>query len=893
MKDPRDKIRDPDCELCKLHSGAEHVCLLGSGPTRSNIMVVGEAPGAREDDEHAAFVGKAGKELDALLDEVGLNRSEVYVTNAAKCRPPENRTPTKPEIKTCTQAYLAEEIEMVQPELILALGNPALYSLTGKSGIKRHRGLVKPLNAKAVGTKNADQGLPVVFPTYHPAYVLRNPSIRPEVLSDLHRFARMARGEKMEQETTVRLILTKRNLAWLLQKLATADLVSWDIETYTEWTKGDPVPEKPGLQEWHGADSMIVSCSFSWEPGQAAVIPLHHVKSPWKDPDAVWLRIGAVMQRDDAKYIAHNGKFDSRWSAEKGVRIRQDFDTMLAAHMLDENRSKGLKQLSQITLGADAYDVGEELGNARYMPLKRLCVYNGKDTDYTLRLYYVFREQLKQEQRAARVFKFLMMPASNVLVDIERHGIWIDPERWAIRRKFAERALKKIYGVIERHWPKTKDMRVCLDCAERSRAKKKQSLWDPEDLMLKEPEADPDQCPKCGSDNWELREVEIEPINLNSPQQVARLLFSELGLDIVERNKKDDGSDGAPSTREAVLLRLAKEHDAPKALIKYRKWAKRINTYFDPWMHEHSDDDHRVHGSYKLFGTVTGRLSGEGGIQQVPRDPFMRSLFGAPPGRKFIQADFSQIELRIAAMLAHERRMLRMYSAGEDLHMNTAMQMTGKRKEDVTKEERKKAKAVNFGFLYGMGAEKFVDYAFENYEVEVSLNDANRFRDRFFEAYPALRPWHDRQRRLARRYKRVHSPLGRVRHLPDIDSGEKSVASEAERQAINSPVQSCASDLMLLAACQLAGEIDVGNEPLDPDDGWIVGTVHDSLLFDVADDYVLDACRIIKTTMEDLYPVKKLFGTAITVPIVVDVEVGQHWGEATHAFNGKKLVKIT
>jgi uracil-DNA glycosylase family 4 len=861
--DPRDEIRNPNCTLCPLHEGAEYVCLLGGGPTTAKIMVVGEAPGTREDDQHVAFVGKAGQELDSLLKEVGIDRKDVYVTNAAKCRPPENRTPSKKEIKVCAQNYLAQEIELVQPDLILALGNPALTALTGKSGIKKHRGLETKLNLKAIGIEaGALENSPRVFATYHPAYALRNPAIRPEVVSDLQRFARMARGESGVTETKVQIVRTKAHLRWLLHKLNTVDIISWDIETFTE--------DGNNLQEWHDGRSMIVSISFSWEPGQAAVLPLNHEKTPWKDPTKVLQLLKPVMERDDAKYIAHNGKFDSRWMAQFGIYVRQDFDTMLAAHMLNENRSKGLKQLSQIVLGADAYDVGEELGDAFHMPLKRLCVYNGKDTDYTLRLYYVFREELKAEPRIARVFKFLMMPASNLLVDVERHGIWLDSERWAVRRAYADKAVNKIYKFIARHWPETKDMRVCLDCESKSRAKKKQSIWDPAELALKDSEADGDLCPKCESDNWELREVEIDPLNLNSPPQVARLLFNELGLDIVERNTdKDTGEETTPSTREAVLLRLAKVHDVPKAIIKYRKWAKRITTYFDPWRFEHSDENDRVHGSYKLFGTVTGRLSGEGGIQQVPRDPFMRSLFGAPPGRKFIQGDFSQIELRIAAMLANERRMLR----------------TGKPKEQVTKEERKKAKAVNFGFLYGMGEDKFVDYAFENYDVDVSPDEAHRFREGYFNAYTALRAWHDRQKRLANRYKRVHSPLGRVRHLPDIDSGDKKVSSEAERQAINSPVQSCASDLMLISAIRLhprLRELDV----------WIVGTVHDSLLFDAPEENVLKACRIIKEIMEDMDFVRRRFGAEITVPIVVDIEVGQHWGEATHEYSGGKLVSL-
>jgi DNA polymerase I-like protein with 3'-5' exonuclease and polymerase domains len=308
-------------------------------------------------------------------------------------------------------------------------------------------------------------------------------------------------------------------------------------------------------------------------------------------------------------------------------------------------------------------------------------------------------------------------------------------------------------------------------------------------------------------------------------------------------------------------------------MIKYRKWAKYLSTYILPLWFEHRDQDGRVHSNYKLFGTVTGRLSGEGGIQQIPRDVFIRSLLGATPGWTFVQGDYSQVELRVAAMLANERRMLRMFTVGEDIHMNTAVQTTGKLASEITKEERKKAKAVNFGFLYGMGAPKFESYAFDNYGVKVTPEEAQETRDRFFESYPGLRPWHERQRRLARRYHRVNSPIGRVRHLPDILSTDKDVQAESERQAINSPVQSMASDLMLMALIRLHARMSKeGN-------ARILGTVHDSILFEVKHGYEDYWLPIIKETMEDMEYVRRTFGFEVTVPIIADIETGSHWGE--------------
>lgn len=788
-----------------MHIGAEHVCLMGSGPADAEIVVVGEAPGAREDDEHRAFVGPAGMLLNKSLSELaGVERDECYVTNVAKCRPPENRTPERKEVKICTDTYLRRELDMVKPQFMLLLGNSALQGVVGKSGITKHNGSTFKVDYEG--------GRATAMASLHPAAILRNPKWAQAFGMDIQRFGRMVRGEATSPVTDVRIIRTRKHLAWLLRELADAQIISWDIETYT--APAEPPYVRSNFQEWWGDDSMIASISFTWKAGCSAVVPLWHERSPWKDPKDVLERLKPVMERDDCKYVGHNVKFDARWMAAKGIEVPQTFCTMLAAHMIDENRPKGLKSLSRTILGADAYDVGEELGNAREMPLRKLCIYNGKDTDYTYRLYKQFRPKLVEEERVARVFNKLMMPASEALVDIERTGVYLDPERWRERHDKALENREKLYAYINR--------------------------WVPPDMR---------------------------PINLNSPPQVGRFLFEHLGLPVIQKTKT-----GNASTAEPVLLRLAHEHKAPTAMIKYRKWAKYLSTYLLPWWFEHRDLDGRIHSNYKLFGTVTGRLSGEGGIQQVPRDPFIRSIIGAQPGWLFLQADYSQVELRIAAMLANERRMLRQYAAGEDIHMLRAMKMTGKLAEDVTKEERKKGKAVNFGYIYGMGAAKFVIYAFDNYGLKVTPEEAETDREGFFEDYPAFRPWHERQRRLARRYHQVASPIGRVRHLPDILSQDKDVRAESERQAINSPVQSFASDLMLMSLVTL-------HPQLPTDEARIVGTVHDSLLFEIREDMVDEYAPLIRDTMEDMGIVRKKFGTDVTVPIKVDIEVGTHWAE--------------
>lgn len=790
-RDPRDKIRNPACELCDLHAGADFVCLMGSGPTSTKIMVVGEAPGAREDDQHVAFVGKAGQLLDKLLMEhAKIDRDDCYVTNVAKCRPPKNRTPERKEIKTCVEEYFYQELEMVEPDFVLSLGNPALQGTLGKSGITKHRGTAYPKEGY------------VVFPTFHPAAVLRNPRYLEPVEADLQRFGELVRGEDNSPKTSVRMVTNPSQMKWLLRKLDETDEFSYDIETneLREW--------KPG--------SKIVSIAFTWEPGQAVFVPIFHKRTPWSDPQQA-LDLLSPVCRKKGKHVAHNGKFDAKWMKHFGLPIRQTFDTMLAAHMLDENRLKSLKDLSQVLLGAEAYDLGDEIKDAYNVPLKRLAVYNGKDTDYTHRLYHLFRDQLREQPRIARVFAKLMMPASNALVDIERYGIQVDWERWLDRSAKVEGNCLALEKAMKKYIPKDKR----------------------------------------------------DEFNFNSHPQIAAWLFDDLGIEPIEMTDK-----GNPSSKESVLLQLRDEHRAAALLLKHRKWNKYRTTYIGPWA-GHVDKDMRMHPVYKLFGTVTGRLSCvEPNLQQVPREPFIRSIIGSRPGYVLIEADYSQVELRIAAMLAHEQRMLRMFSAGEDIHMNTAVEMTGKPASKVEKEERKKAKAVNFGFLYGMGAKKFVEYARDNYEVEVSLPEAERVRKRFFRSYPGLKPWHDRQRRLAHRYERVSSPLGRVRHLPDIRSGDEGVQMDAERQAINSPVQSTASDLMLVALIELHKLSLQGVY-----DFRVVGSIHDALLNECHEDHIEPVCGLIEATMLDMNRIYRMFGARIDVPLEVEIKYSSHWSE--------------
>jgi DNA polymerase-1 len=511
--------------------------------------------------------------------------------------------------------------------------------------------------------------------------------------------------------------------------------------------------------------------------------------------------------------VAQNGKHDNQQLAGAGVYLEHGFDIMLAAHLLDENRPKNLGFLSQSILGADVYKGMVELKPDKIMkePLRKICEYNGYDVGYTHQLYPHLRREILAQPRLLRLFAKLLMPASHVIQQVETAGWYVDQPLLWDRIKQLQLEIAKRKKVLRANLPKA----------------------------------------------WR------EDFNFNSTQQLGRWLFSAKGLGL---SPLELTATGAPSTREAVLLHYH-DHPAVAALLEYRtlelKW---LRTYLLPWS-VRLDSRSRLHTVYKLYGTVTGRLSGD--MQQVPRDSFIRGVFGAPPGWSFVQADYSQIELRIAAHCAHERRMQRAFRTGEDLHLLTATQLTGKPGTAVTKEERKRAKAVNFGFMYGMYPKKFQSYAFESYGVEVSLGEAEAAREQYFRTFRDLPSWHERQKRIANNHHRVVSPLGRVRHLPDILSSENSVRMEAERQAINSPVQATASDLMLFSMVQLHAQ-------MNPREAFIVGTLHDAIFFQVRDDSLGEYLPLIKQVMESL-PLKRTFGLELSVPIVVDVDHAQHW----------------
>lgn len=815
-------VRNAVCSACKMCQGVDEkdICVTGNGPTGARIGVVTTFPLNPK--------SYMLKNLRAWLKGAGIDPDQVMWLSAIKCSA--DGSITKSVMKAC-RPYLEAELDFLKLDYVLSIGTEALFACTGKSGIMKYRG------------RTEVRGHTIIFPTISPSMLSRNPGLTAGFEADIRYFGNLTRGVDAnddpwhlpydDQWTTVD---TEDALRDTVRALGVADVVSYDVETV-------------GASE-HLSGAAIVSLSYTTltngEPHVWAV-PLFHPESPWQDRWIEVLNIVGRAMRKVPKRVAHNAKFDTRWMRHFGVKIMPTFDTIIAASLLEENRPKGLKPLALHLLGADPWAI--ETKELLTTPLDEVLDYNGLDTWHTLRLYLLFREQLMEQPRLARLFTKLMMPAVRELTRVEARGVYVD-------RK-----------VLEENWAIVRDTL--------GRIEKELSEYLPHDDEV------PDRLKKKG----------VVQVNFGASNFARWWLFEYLKWPVIARGKqKEDGSPGQPSMAEGVFQLLAERGDpVAKLLLERVQWQKFHTAFFTPYSAQLTEDS-RLHSTFKPWGTVTGRLSSgkedqekitgtrarntmQGvNLQQVPRNKLVRGVFGAAPGWTFVEADYSQIELRIAAFLANERRMLHLYATGQDIHMATAMQMTGKPASLVTPEERKKAKAVNFGFLYGMGWAKFISTAYANYGLHVSEEESRAFREAFFQQFPDLPAWHRRQRMLARKYKRVETPMGRVRHLPDVDSMNEEVRAEAERQAINSPVQAMASDMALLSLVHTARRFRAEGIEAYP-----ICAVHDAVNYEISDRDVPRAIPIIKETMENL-PLEELFGCTLTVPIVVDIKAGKHWG---------------
>lgn len=498
------------------------------------------------------------------------------------------------------------------------------------------------------------------------------------------------------------------------------------------------------------------------------------------------------------------------------------FDTMVAAHLLNEELPLSLLSTCVMELGVDDWGKGKHsFGDGVYPPSPLwgkdgMGTYCAMDVAYTHLLYERQRDKLRANQDLAKLMKYLVLPGLEATCRMERNGIWVDQARVEDRKQ---------------------DM--------------KQKLEDLKVQMLSYVSEDFRDTADFGNEHF-LRNW------LFTPEP------SGLGLKPLGFTEKT----GRPKVDEASLQEL--KHPAVEVLMDFRKSTKLLQ-FFEAWATWY-DPDSRIHPHFNLTGTVTGRRScDKPNLQQVPRDHIARSCFGAPPGWLLLEFDYSTAEVRIAAWLANEETLLKIFAdPKQDVYRYTAAIIYGKPESEVTKDERQGAKAVVLGFLYGMSARGFVIYAKQTFGIEFTPEQGEEFRRIYFETYPRLVSWHEKQRRAAMKDRQVPSPLGRVRHLMNILSSDRLSVLKAERQAINSPVQGFGGDHTLAASVSLMGI-------LDPEEIMQVGDIHDALLFQVREDVWEKWAYIILQNMERP-PALAPFNLHIPVRMKAEGKVSSHWG---------------
>lgn len=840
------------CELCGDHD----ISSLSVGPLDAEIVVV----------TNRRSSGRFQDALDLELKELGLDVTKVLFTPVIKCKSFDVSLTTR-QLKDHAAEFLDPELRSHPRKFILCLGNESLQAVVGKSGITKYRG--KPFDVLDGA---------VAMSTLSPSAINRNPGQKPGYLADLRLFVNRTKDQIDEFPQPDYLVVdNKEKLKKLFKILSMTEEISIDIETYA-----------PGGEYYMDGGRMvsiaatcIVIDSFGSRKRAVWALPLWHPQSPWRN---VWQDLVAMLGKyisNIKEVIAHNSSFDCKWLIWFGCKMYPTFDTMLAIALLNENVQKGLKPQAMARLGVEPW--GIDTGDLTRYPIAEVLHYNVLDTWYTYWIKRQLVKELNDQPRLKRIFLLETMPAQRDLIDSEIRGAWLDIKRLKTRTPIAQKNLFLVDKSIRR-------------AAKLAESEEQALEW----LAASDEDDHLDNYVWPGHEDWPThmkgkRELPLA-VNFNASNFAKWMLFDWLDLPVLERGKpKPDGSQGDPSMAEDILKHLQKDHPHPvlDGMLDRVTKQKHLSSFFNPY-NELYDENHRIHTNFKLAGTVTGRLSsgkadadkisGTRGklrgvnLQQVPRDPFIRGLFGAPPGWTFVEADFSQIELRLAAFLADETTMKHIYATGGDIHSTTASRVSGIPIAQLTKEQRKSGKPINFGFLYGMSWRKFIETAFNNYNILFSETEAQGARITYFELYPKLLPWHAKQRRLVNKYGRVVSPLGRIRHLPDIYSPDPGVRAEAERQAINSPVQGFGSDLAVIAMIHINQKLrDLGWENY----AHCLGLVHDAINFEIRNDYVSRIAPIIKETMEDMDHLYKQFGTVVDIPIVADVALGAWWGNKT------------
>ncbi len=594
-------------------------------------------------------------------------------------------------------------------------------------------------------------------------------------------------------------ILTDEQLDAWLAKILAAGLVCLDTET-------------TGLDVM---EAQLVGISFAITPHEAAYLPLAHVypgAPDQLDRDQTLLKLKPWLESDDHKKVGQNLKYDKHIFSNHGISLAGIHDdTLLESYVLESHKSHDMDSLALRHLNVKTISFIDVAGKGA----KQICFdqvdldtathYAAEDADITLQLHQNLAPQIEPLAGLKHVYREIELPAMHVLYTMERNG-------------------------------------VLLDC----------------DLLHV-------QSHELGAKLVELEarafEAADQPFNLNSPKQIQEILFDKLKLPVKKKTPS-----GAPSTDEEVLQELALDYPLPKLLLEYRGMAKLKSTYTDKLPKMVNRRTGRVHTSYSQAVAVTGRLaSSDPNLQNIPirsaEGRRIREAFIAPPGSVIVAADYSQIELRIMAHLSGDAGLLQAFANNEDVHRATAAEIFMTTPADVTSEQRRYAKVINFGLIYGMSAFGLAK------QLGVERSAAQAYIDRYFARYPGVKNYMDSTRLLAKEQGYVETVFGRRLWLPDINSSNGMKRQGAERAAINAPMQGTAADLIKLAMIKVQGWLEA--EKLKT---RLIMQVHDELVLEVPEDEL----QLVK----DLLPHLMCSVAELHVPLLVELGYGKNWDEA-------------
>ncbi|MEI7376265.1 DNA polymerase I [Dickeya chrysanthemi] len=603
----------------------------------------------------------------------------------------------------------------------------------------------------------------------------------------------------LSQDGYVTILDEKVLLDWL-ERIKTAALFSFDTET-------------------DGLDTLtanLVGISLAIKPGEAAYLPLGHdyLDAPAQlDRDTVLARLKPLLENEAIGKIGQNLKFD------KGVMARYDidlrgivFDTMLESYVLDSVAGRhDMDSLSERYLQHKTITFEEIAGKGKnqltfnQIPLEQAAVYAAEDADVTLRLHETLWAKLEPQQDLCKVFKNIDMPLVPVLSRMERTGVLIDTTILAEHSQELTQRLAELE--VQAH------------------------------------------------------ELAGEAFNLASPKQLGAILYEKLQLPVIKKTPK-----GAPSTNEEVLAELALDYPLPKLILEHRGLAKLKSTYTDKLPQMINPLTKRVHTSYHQAVTATGRLSSsDPNLQNIPvrneQGRRIRQAFIAPQGYQILAADYSQIELRIMAHLSRDAGLLKAFSDGLDIHRATAAEVFGLPLDKVTTEQRRSAKAINFGLIYGMSAFGL------SRQLGIARNEAQKYMNLYFERYPGVQEYMERTRQQAAEQGYVSTLDGRRLYLPDIHSRNAMSRKAAERAAINAPMQGTAADIIKKAMIAIDDWLQQ-EKPL----ATMLMQVHDELVFEVHHSVMDEVSAKIRNLMEGCMQ--------LDVPLQVDIGTGSNWDQA-------------